>query len=89
MAIAGRVGIVSGWGRNENKSLQPQLHFLEAKIVSNVICDDRWNAQGAARGFIVPSMMCMDSTSGDSCNVSYFFVTPVLKNQKKINFKNS
>lgn len=70
VATAGKLCIVSGWGRNEKKKLQSQLHFLEAKIMSNVLCDSRWHAQGAARGFIVPTMMCMDSTNGDSCNVS-------------------
>lgn len=68
LGIEGKQAIVSGWGRNEDKKLQSQLHHLRATVVSNVLCDQRWNSNGAARGFIVQSMMCMDSTSGDSCN---------------------
>lgn len=68
MNIEGEEAIVMGWGRNEASQLQSQLHHLRAKVVSNVLCDQRWNNNGAARGFIVNSMMCMDSTNGDSCN---------------------
>ncbi|XP_069939007.1 mite allergen Der f 3-like [Cherax quadricarinatus] len=60
--------VVSGWGRNEDGKLQSQLHHLHANIVSNKVCDERWNAKGSPTGFIVSSMMCMDSTNGDSCN---------------------
>ncbi|KAK7070347.1 Tryptase gamma, partial [Halocaridina rubra] len=68
LGIEGEEAIVTGWGRNEASQLQSQLHFLRAKVVSNVLCDNRWNSNGAARGFIVNSMMCMDATNGDSCN---------------------
>ncbi|XP_045136457.1 serine proteinase stubble-like isoform X2 [Portunus trituberculatus] len=66
--LAGKECTISGWGRNEAKLLQEQLQVLEAKVVSNVLCDERWNTQGAPKGFIVDSMKCMDATSGDSCN---------------------
>ncbi|XP_042219054.1 serine proteinase stubble-like isoform X2 [Homarus americanus] len=59
---------VAGWGRDENGNLQSQLHHLQAKIITNSLCDQRWNKQGSPTGFIVSSMLCMDSTNGDSCN---------------------
>nr|XP_053633269.1 protein masquerade-like isoform X1 [Cherax quadricarinatus] len=66
--LEGMQAVVSGWGRNEDGKLQSQLHHLHANIVSNKVCDERWNAKGSPTGFIVSSMMCMDSTNGDSCN---------------------
>ncbi|KAK4318646.1 hypothetical protein Pmani_010363 [Petrolisthes manimaculis] len=66
--VEGSLATVSGWGRDENGKLQSQLHHYTAEVISNTLCDTRWNARGAARGFIVNTMMCMDSTSGDSCN---------------------
>ncbi|XP_068244687.1 serine proteinase stubble-like isoform X2 [Palaemon carinicauda] len=66
--VEGKRAIVSGWGRNEVSKLQTQLHYIEATIIKNTLCDQRWNSNGAARGFIVNSMLCMDSASGDSCN---------------------
>ncbi|KAK8386228.1 hypothetical protein O3P69_010734 [Scylla paramamosain] len=68
LELAGMETTISGWGRNEDKLLQPQLKILEAKVISNVLCDERWNKQGAPKGFIVDTMKCMDPTSGDSCN---------------------
>lgn len=64
---------VSGWGRDEDFTLQKQLHHLSARVVANSLCDDKWNRNGAARGLIVDSMMCMDAANGDSCNVSCDF----------------
>ncbi|KAK7070344.1 Tryptase gamma [Halocaridina rubra] len=66
--LDGHEAIVTGWGRNENKKLQPQLHHLRARVLNNTICDQRWTTQGAPKGFIVNTMMCMDTTNGDSCN---------------------
>ncbi|KAK7070345.1 Tryptase gamma [Halocaridina rubra] len=60
--------IVTGWGKNEASKLQSKLHLLTAKVVSTHQCDRRWSTQGASKGFIVNSMMCMDATNGDSCN---------------------
>uniref|UniRef100_A0A0P4VWR9 limulus clotting factor C n=1 Tax=Scylla olivacea TaxID=85551 RepID=A0A0P4VWR9_SCYOL len=68
LELAGLETTISGWGRNEDKLLQPQLKILEAKVLSNVLCDEQWNKQGAPKGFIVDTMKCMDTTSGDSCN---------------------
>lgn len=83
MELAGKETTISGWGRNEDKKLQPQLHVLEAKVESNVLCDERWNKQGAPKGFIVDSMKCMDSTTGDSCNVSLIILFNLQKFEKK------
>ncbi|XP_063594220.1 serine protease 43-like isoform X2 [Penaeus indicus] len=66
--IEDEIATVSGWGRNEDFQLQKQLHHLLARVVSNSLCDEKWNRNGAARGIIVSSMMCMDATNGDSCN---------------------
>ncbi|XP_064116269.1 transmembrane protease serine 11F-like [Macrobrachium nipponense] len=66
--VEDQLAIVSGWGRNEVAKLQSQLHYVQATVIKNSVCDQRWNSNGAARGFIVSSMMCMDSSSGDSCN---------------------
>ena len=82
--MAGQECTISGWGRNEDKLLQPQLQVLEAKVVSNVLCDERWNTQGAPKGFIVDSMKCMDATSGDSCNVSLITLFDLQKPEKHL-----
>ncbi|XP_064116672.1 CLIP domain-containing serine protease B4-like [Macrobrachium nipponense] len=66
--VEDQLAIVSGWGRNEAAKLQSQLHYFQATVIKNSVCDQRWNSNGTARGFIVSSMMCMDSSSGDSCN---------------------
>ncbi|XP_042871424.1 uncharacterized protein LOC122252818 [Penaeus japonicus] len=66
--VQDQLATVSGWGRDEDFKLQKQLHHLSARVVANTLCDDRWNRNGAARGLIVNSMMCMDATNGDSCN---------------------
>lgn len=68
MNVQDQLATVSGWGRDEDFQLQKQLHHLSARVVANSKCDDSWNRNGAARGLIVDSMMCMDATNGDSCN---------------------
>ncbi|KAB7496679.1 Tryptase beta-2 [Armadillidium nasatum] len=64
----GKLAFITGWGRDQRKRLVSRLHKLQSAIVSNGLCDDRWRENGAPKGFIVPSMICMDAQNGDSCN---------------------
>lgn len=66
----GEQATVTGWGRDENKRLKSKLQELTADVTTNSHCGDRWIAKKAPAGFIANTMMCMDASNGDSCNVS-------------------
>lgn len=64
----GKRATITGWGRDQNKRLKKILQELTSTIVTNDHCSRQWQNQKAPSGFIVGTMMCMDSTHGDSCN---------------------
>lgn len=66
MELTDHLVTVTGWGRDETGKLVSKMHELSALVMANAECARRW---GGDR-FIINTMMCMDSQSGDSCNVS-------------------
>lgn len=59
---------VTGWGRDEHKRLKSKLQKHESTVLTNTACGAQWVAKKAPANFIVPTMLCMDASKGDSCN---------------------
>lgn len=62
---SGQPGIVSGWGKDadSSKAISEVLRWVEAKIITNFICNIEWF------GFINDQKICASGSGGkSSCN---------------------
>jgi len=64
----GILATVTGWGRDERRKLKSKLQMHQSTVLPNTVCSAQWVAKKAPANFIVPTMLCMDASKGDSCN---------------------